>query len=236
MFCSSRSNKCHVDTTTEVPGQSPGVWVPCPHSQAGEKKPETGQTLATGWFGWAPLGLDGDLGKAQLWWERTKLGLQGESPRPGLSPCSLGLSWLGQCSGPRTPRGLWPAPSPGDRLGWGNMGKSQCHGVSPCICLPAPPHPAPDLNGLLQIKSSHLNPQVGFLLSIQGPQPLHEVQLQGSWWHWWNSSVAMRWSGMERGSKAQFLLSCGPAGSEAVEIQVRFTLSHHFPAAAEVQL
>lgn len=31
-------------------------------------------------------------------------------------------------------------------------------GLSPCICRPAPPHPAPDVNGLLQIESSHLNP------------------------------------------------------------------------------
>lgn len=41
---------------------------------------------------------------------------------------------------------------------------------------------------------------------------------------------------LKRGSEAQPLLSCGPAGSEAVEIQVRFILSHHFPAAVEIQL
>lgn len=40
---------------------------------------------------------------------------------------------------------------------------------------------------------------------------------------------------LKRGSQAQPLLSSGPAGSEAVEVQVRFTLSHHFPA-AEIQL
>lgn len=63
LFCTSSSNKHHMDPTDEVPGQLPGVWVPL--SQAAEK-PETRQALATGWFGWEPLGLHGDLGKAQL--------------------------------------------------------------------------------------------------------------------------------------------------------------------------
>lgn len=53
VFCTSSSNKCHVDPETEVPGQLPGVWVPCPHSQAGEK-PETRQALEQ-------VSLDGHL-------------------------------------------------------------------------------------------------------------------------------------------------------------------------------
>lgn len=130
LFCTSSSNKHHMDPTNEVPGQLPGVWVPCPHSQAAEK-PETRQALATGWFGWEPLGLDGDLGK----------------PSFG----GRGQNW--------TPWGLWPSPSPSDRRGWENIRKSWCHGLSPCIFLPAPPHPAPDVDGLLQIKSSHLHLQ-----------------------------------------------------------------------------
>lgn len=41
---------------------------------------------------------------------------------------------------------------------------------------------------------------------------------------------------LKRGSELQPLLLCGPAGSEAVEIQVGFTLSRCFPAAVEIQL
>lgn len=143
-----------------MPGQLPRVWVPCPHSQDGGNS-ETRQALTTGWFGWAPLGLDGTLAKPSLG--------------------GRGQSWV--CSGTLLDLGshlaAWASPGWVSAQGQGHHGgcgqhpvlvtdwdgktlgspSTMGHGLSPCICLPAPPHPAPDVHGLLQIKSSHLNPQ-----------------------------------------------------------------------------
>lgn len=110
--------------------------------------------MGTFGLGWAPLQSPALVGEDAGGFAVSHLDL-GCHLVAGASP-----GW-GGCSGTRTPRGLWPAPAPGDRLGWENTGKSRGHGLwaLTCTCLSAPPHPAPDANGLLQIKSSPLNPQ-----------------------------------------------------------------------------
>lgn len=136
----------------------PEVWVPCPHSQAGEN-PETGQASAT-------VGLDG-----HLWaWMGTlaKPSLRG---REQSWVCSGSLLDLGSHLAAWASPGWVSAQGQGHHEGCGQHpvlvtdwdgNTSGCPsamgcGLSPCICLPAPPHP--DVNGLMQIKSSHLNPQ-----------------------------------------------------------------------------
>lgn len=96
------------------------------------------------------------------------------------------------------------------------------------------PHPAPDVNGPLQIKNSHWNPQTKspccpcrdqsqrlkfssrFLVALM-------EQLSGK---------ELIWEAAEEGESSS---AFAPVWSSS-EIQVRFTLSHHFPAAVEIQL
>lgn len=111
VFSTSSSNKCHVDPETEVPGQLPGVWVPCPHSQAGEK-PETRQALEQ-------VSLDGHL------WAWV-----GTFAKPSFG--GRGCRWV--CSGSRLDLGchLVAGASPG----WvGAQGQGHHGGCGQCLLL-----------------------------------------------------------------------------------------------------
>lgn len=125
--------------------------VPRPHSRGWRRNLSTGKPWAPGWFRWGALQSPEPLGcilpfagRGGRWFYR------GSLLDPGClwAHCWV-LSQLGGCSGTRTPRGMRLAAGPSGRQRWQNIReKSWGRGLSACICLPDPRHPACDINGL----------------------------------------------------------------------------------------